>query len=178
MSKQTQSHPPSTPDNSDARRREVAREHGRERRSLSEYVERRNGVPLGSPGSLREMLRRSLGADTLGGFWRHWNPIWGYYLGRYVNAPLRRVMPSGVSVVLTFIVSGLIHDLAISLVAGSPTFLFAPWFALVGTMVVIGRRFGLRYPFRAWSVRASINVGFVGGAFGIVTIGRWLIGLS
>ena len=99
VSKQTQSHPPSTPDNSDARRREVAREHGRERRSPSEYVERRNGVPLGSPGSLRGVLRRSLGADTLGGFWRHWNPIWGYYLGRYVNAPLRRVMPSGVSVV-------------------------------------------------------------------------------
>jgi hypothetical protein len=74
--------------------------------------------------------------------------------------------------------SGLIHDLAISLVAGSPTFVFGPWFGLVGSMVVIGRRFGLRYPFRAWSVRASINVGFVGGAFGIVTIGRWLIGLS
>jgi D-alanyl-lipoteichoic acid acyltransferase DltB (MBOAT superfamily) len=141
-------------------------------------VERRNGIPLGSPGSLSEMLRRSFGADTLGGFWRHWNPIWGYYLGRYVNAPLRKVMPSGLAVVLTFIVSGLIHDIAISLVAGSPTLLFVPWFALIGSMVVIGRRFGLRYPFRAWSVRASINAGFVGGAFGIVTIGRWLIGLS
>jgi D-alanyl-lipoteichoic acid acyltransferase DltB (MBOAT superfamily) len=134
-------------------------------------VERRNGVPLGSPGSLLEMLRRSLGSHTFDGFWRHWNPIWGYYLGRYVNAPLRRVMPPDLSVILTFIVSGLIHDLAISLVAGSPIVLFVPWFALVGPMVVIGRRFGLRYGFRVWSVRAVINMGLVGSQFGIVTIG-------
>ena len=87
-------------------------------------------------------------------------------------------MPRDPAVILTFIVSGLIYDLANSLVAGFPTLLFLPWFALVGSMVVIGRRLGIRYRLRVWSVRAVINFGLVGGALGIVTIGRQLIGLS
>lgn len=45
--------------------------------TLSEYVERRNGVPLGARGSLANMLRRSLGARSFAGFWRYWSPIWG-----------------------------------------------------------------------------------------------------
>ena len=178
MSTQTRSDPAATPGNWDDRRREAHRGNVRRRPTVSAYVELRSGVPLGSPGSMLGMLRRSLGADSFGGFWWHWNPIWGYYLGRYVNAPLRRVMPADPAVILTFVVSGSVHDLAISLVAGSPTLLFVPWFALVGSMVVVGRRLGVRYPFRAWSLRAAINLGLVGAALGVVTIGRQLIGLS
>lgn len=146
--------------------------------TLSEYVARRNGVPLGTRGSLTKMLHRSLGAETLRGFWRYWNPIWGYYLGRYVNVPLRRVMPAAPALIATFVVSGAIHDAAIFAVTGSPTFLFVPWFALLGLMVVVSSSVGLRYGFQAWPVRAAINVALVAGALGIVTIGERLIGLS
>ena len=32
--------------------------------TLAQYVVRRNGVPLGASGALREMLSRSLGAES------------------------------------------------------------------------------------------------------------------
>ena len=104
--------------------------------TLSEYVEKRNGVPLGARGSLTRMLHGSLGAATSAGFWRYWNPIWGYYLSRYVNVPLRTIMPAAPAAIATFAVSGAIHDAAAYVVTGSLTFLFAPWFAVLGLMVV------------------------------------------
>jgi hypothetical protein len=146
--------------------------------TLSAYVERRNGVQLGARGSLTAMLNRSLGADTLAGFWRYWNPIWGYYLARYVNAPLRRLMPPALAVIATFVVSGAIHDAAITAVTRSPTFLFLPWFGTVGLTVVFGSRLRIRYGFTAWSARAAINVAVVVGVLGFVTIGKELLGLS
>lgn len=145
---------------------------------LSEYVERRNGVALGARGSLAQMLHRSLGADTFSGFWHHWNPIWGYYLGRFVNAPLRRVMPAAAAVVATFIVSGAIHDAAIFAVTGSPTALFVPSFAVLGLMVVLSKRFGIRYGFQAWRVRAVINVALVVGPLALVMAGKQLLGFA
>ena len=146
--------------------------------TLSAYVERRNGVQLGSRGSLTAMLHRSLGADTLAGFWRYWNPIWGYYLAKYVNAPLRRLMPPALAVIATFVVSGAIHDVAITAVRRSPTFLFLPWFGIVGLTVVLTSRLRLRYRFTAWSLRAATNVAFVLGALGFATIGKQILGLS
>lgn len=64
----------------------------RQHYTLAQYVALRNGVPLGDGRSLRNMLQRSFGAASFAGFWQQWNPIWGYGLGRYVYAPLRRVL--------------------------------------------------------------------------------------
>ncbi len=61
-------------------------EHPARSLSLGEYVQRRNGAPLGGAGSLRIMLHRSLGARSFAAFWQHWNPIWGYALGRFAYA--------------------------------------------------------------------------------------------
>lgn len=110
------------------------------------------------------MLHWSLGAASLAGFWRYWNPIWGYYLSRYVNVPLRTFMQAAPATIATFAVSGAIHDAAAYAVTGSLTFLFAPWFAVLGLMVAAFTRAGLRYEFRTWPVRAAINIALVVGA--------------
>ena len=79
--------------------------------TLAQYVEQRNGVPLGDTSSLRNMLQRSFGAPSFAGFWQYWNPIWGYGLGKYVYSPLQRVLPAAIALIMTFVVSGGIHDL-------------------------------------------------------------------
>ena len=68
----------------------------RKQMSLTEYVQYRNGVPLGASGSLQNMLVRSLGAGTFAKFWQNWNPIWGYALGRYIYKPLNQFLPASV----------------------------------------------------------------------------------
>lgn len=130
--------------------------------TLTYYVRRRNGVPFGSSGSLRNMLYRSFGAGTFAGFWRYWNPVWGYYLGRYIHAPLKYWLPSAVSLVITFVVSGALHDAVVSVVTGRLVFVLTPWFFFMGLGVVIGQALQINYSQFTWPVRVIVNISYLG----------------
>jgi hypothetical protein len=51
--------------------------------TMGQYILRRNGVPAGASGGLRNMLQRSFGARSFAVFWQYWNPVFGYILGRF-----------------------------------------------------------------------------------------------
>lgn len=129
----------------------------RKQMSLTEYVQYRNGVPLGASGSLQNMLVRSFGAGTFARFWQYWNPIWGYVLGRYFYVPLNRFLPTAAAVILTFTISGAIHDLVTMFVRGAPAFLFTPWFIFMGLAVVIGQFWQIDYSVQPFPIRVAIN---------------------
>lgn len=149
----------------------------REPLTLGRYVERRTGVPLGAKGSLRLMLQRSLGAGSFHGFWLYWNPIWGYYLARFVNAPLRRVLPKPLALVATFVASGLVHDAAIVVLTGTRSVVLTVWFGILGLAVVVTERIGLRYDPLPWITRAGVNLGILALGFGLGALVRNLTGL-
>ena len=136
--------------------------------SLSSYVKKRNGVPLGASGSMRNMLSRSLGAKSFPIFWQYWNPIWGYYLSRNVMKPLNRFLPAWIAIFLTFLVSGTLHDLAVSFVKSQPIFFFTPWFGMMGLVVVASNKFNISYGSFAWPIRASINILIIGATLGLM----------
>jgi hypothetical protein len=144
----------------------------RKQMSMTDYVQYRNGVPLGASGSLQNMLFRSLGAGTFAKFWQYWNPIWGYALGRYVYEPLNGFLPSSVSLILTFIISGGIHDFATMLVRGAPAFFFTPWFFFMAISLVVGRVINSDYSRWSFPVRVMTNLTQIVGCF-ILTI--WLL---
>jgi hypothetical protein len=126
--------------------------------SLSQYVKKRNGVPLGSKGSMYNMLKRSLGASTFNLFWYYWNPIWSYYLARNVMRPLSRFMPSWLAIITTFAVSGGLHDLAVTLVKWRMTFFFTPWFLIMGLLVVATKGLNISYRAHSWPIRVLCNL--------------------
>ncbi|QSX39406.1 MBOAT family O-acyltransferase [Shewanella cyperi] len=130
--------------------------------SLSQYVRKRNGVALGASHSMRNMLSRSFGAGSFPVFWHYWNPIWGYYLSRYIMKPLGLLLPSWQAVIFTFLVSGALHDLAVSLVKWKVVIFFTPWFFLMGIAVVLSKYFSISYRSYPWFVRAAINILFIG----------------
>ena len=113
--------------------------------NLSDYVKKRNGVPLGATDSLRNMLFRSLGAGKFSIFWHYWNPMWGYYLGKYIFKPLKTIFPPPFSLIITFVVCGFIHDLAIMLLKWKFTLLLTPWFLFMGLSVVLGAYLKIDY---------------------------------
>lgn len=125
--------------------------------SLSQYVGKRNDLPLGAKGSLQAMLIRSLGAGSFPRFWLHWNPVWGFYLSRHVMRPLAKHLPHGLAVLLTFSVSGALHDLAVTLIKWHPVFIFTPWFSLMGLIVLLSARFNITYQQQSLQVRMLIN---------------------
>jgi len=125
--------------------------------SLGQYVRRRNGVPMGARGGLRNMFRRSFGARSFARFWQYWNPVFGYGLGRYVYTPLYRMMPSAIALIATFVFCGALHDLVTMAVRGSIAFLFTPWFFFLGAGVVAGRAVGMNLSRLPWQARAGIH---------------------
>lgn len=138
--------------------------------SLRTYVKRRNGVPLGAPGSLQKMLHRSLGAGSFALFWRYWNPIWSYYLSKYVMRPASKVLPTSLAVIVTFIVSGAAHDLAVTLISRDATFLITPWFFIMGVIVVINEMFRVSYHQFPWFVRALFNSSIIIASFALTSL--------
>jgi hypothetical protein len=145
--------------------------------SLAAYIRRRNGVPVGAPGSLRKMLRRSLGAGSFAGFWRHWNPVFGYGLSRYVHSPLLRIVPPALAVVVTFAVCGALHDLVTTIVRGSPALFFTPWFVLLGVGVVVGRGAGLDLSDRPFAIRVGTNLAYIGACLALTIVARRVLGI-
>lgn len=107
------------------------------------------------------MLVRSLGAGSFAGFWRYWNPIFGYGLGRFVFVPLKRAVPAPLALLATFVVSGALHDLVTTAVRGSVAFLFTPWFFLLGVGVLLGGAVRMDTSSWAWPGRAAVNVAYV-----------------
>jgi hypothetical protein len=126
--------------------------------TLSEYVKKRNGVPIGDSNSLRKNLYRSLGAKNFATFWNYWNPIFGYYLGKKVFKPLKKIIPISLSLVLTFIFCGLIHDFVITIIRGKISFFFSVWFFLMAICVVLSKYFHYNLSKRVWIFRASANL--------------------
>ena len=145
--------------------------------TLAQYVELRNGVPLGVSGSLRNMLQRSFGAVSFARFWQYWNPIWGYGLGKYVYSPMHRVLPAAIALIMTFVVSGGIHDLVIMALRRSVTFLFTPWFFVLGVGVVLGRAVGMDLSNRSWWVRAGINLAYLVIGLAITIIAKRVLAI-
>lgn len=125
--------------------------------TLSKYVKQRNGVPLGAKRSMRNMLYRSFGARSFAQFWRHWNPIWSYYLSRNVMRPLNAFLPTSLSVLITFLISGALHDLAVSVVKWKAVVFFTPWFGIMGTIVIGFSALGISYDKFRWIIRATFN---------------------
>lgn len=105
--------------------------------SLSDYVKSVNGVPLGHPKSLRKMLYNSFGAYSFSAFWKYWNPIWSYYLRYFVYRPLRNYLPQKIDVLITFLISGGIHDLAVKLLTSQWSLTITTWFAIMALVVVL-----------------------------------------
>lgn len=130
--------------------------------TLREYVKRRIGVSLGSKGSLKNMLYRSLGANKFSEFWHYWNPIWGYYLGKLIFKPLRMKFGKSVSIILTFIISGLIHDFVVSVLYFKIVIIITPWFILMSLSLILSNQLGIEIKSTNWFYRAFINICYIG----------------
>jgi len=135
--------------------------------SLAQYVKKRNGVPLGASGSMTNMLSRAFGARSFQVFWRHWNPIWGYYLSRNIMRPLASFLPVSLAILVTFLVSGALHDIAVSIIKWKIVLFFTPWFGLVGLVVIVSKAVGISYGQFSWIARAIINASLVFVSLGI-----------
>lgn len=126
--------------------------------TLAEYIKKRNGVPIGDSNSLKNNLYKSLGAKNFAAFWNYWNPIFGYFLGKKIFKPLKKTIPISLSLILTFIFCGLIHDFVITITRGKISFFFSVWFLLMGICVLLSKYFQYDFSQKQWIFRTLTNL--------------------
>ncbi|TAP41041.1 acyltransferase [Alteromonas sp. KUL49] len=111
------------------------------------------------------MLIRSLSAPNFSTFWHYWNPIWGYYLSKLVMRPLARFLPKPIALLLTFITSGLFHDLAIFLVKRERVGFLSLWFGYMGIAVIVTTFLNMSTKTLPLWVRGVVNIAIIAGCF-------------
>lgn len=140
----------------------------RRRPTLTEFINLRLGSTPGAQAV--NFLLRPFTAETFAGFWRYWNPVFGYYLSYHCYQPLRRWLSRGPAVIATFAVCGAVHAAIALLLAGmggrpALALLAVLWFALLGVAVVLLEV--LRLSFARWppAVRPVGHVGIIAACY-------------
>jgi len=138
--------------------------------SLKDYVKKRNGVALGHSNSLAKMLKRSLTARSFDLFWVYWNPIWNYYLNRYVYKSLNELTHQFIAILLTFVFSGFIHDLVGVFIYKKTILFFTLWFMTMGSVVAVFKHKKIKYASRSTAIICFINTSIVLTSFCFVKV--------
>jgi D-alanyl-lipoteichoic acid acyltransferase DltB (MBOAT superfamily) len=130
--------------------------------TLNQYLQFRLGTRGGATAWFNFFIE-PFGAPSFAGFWRQWNPVYGYFLYYYSYRPLSRIMPRALAMLATFVACGfLLHDL--------PAWAFARrvlppgatiTFTLFGLGAILGERFHMDLSSRPVIVRAAINVAYL-----------------
>jgi hypothetical protein len=117
------------------------------------------------------LMDRPLLARSLGNFWgERWNRGFHVLMARFFFVPLRPYLGLVGATGVAFLVSGLIHDLVISVPAGGgygrPTMYFLlQCGGVLAERSRLGRRLGLRRGFRGWAFTMLVVAGPVGLLF-------------
>lgn len=127
----------------------------RPRMTLAEFTNRRIGAG-GHGQQLWNLLVRPFAAPSFIGFWRLWNPVYGYFLYFWSYRPLRQFMPRPAAELATFAVSGFVlHDLP--LFAARRSFgvpYVTAWFVLAGAIAIAAEQ--SRLDVSSWPAGARI----------------------
>lgn len=114
--------------------------------TLNAYVSRRLDGVQGEIPRLIHMFKKAFSMANFRLFWNIWNPIYSYILTYYVYKPLRIVLPKPLSLVLTFIVNGLFHDLVVFILLGHSRFVISKLFLIYAMLVVLESILKIRLP--------------------------------
>ena len=148
--------------------------------TYAEYERRRLGNSASRWAGIAYMFRRSFGASSFAGFWRHWNPLFSYFLYYRCYRPLARFLPRSLAVMLTFVASGAVHDIFASLAVADVFVLFAPAFAVFGLLVIVEEWLGVDLLWAPSWLRATIHTAVIVGtiAAGAMIRSRWFDDLA
>jgi hypothetical protein len=145
----------------------VAR-RARQQISIRAYLEYRLG--RGQPWWRQSYnaLVGPLTAPSFAGFWRSWNPVWGYYLWYWCYRPARRVLPRPAAVMVTFTASGLAHNLLAVLLSHRLNPFVTVWFLVYGAVAVVGEALHMNLSRLPAAARIAVNLAYLVGCYRLV----------
>ena len=81
--------------------------------------------------------------------------------------PLANFLPISLATLTTFLFSGALHDIAVSIIKWKIILFFTPWFGLMGLIVIFSKWAGISYGQVRWPVRVLTNASFIFVSLGV-----------
>lgn len=137
--------------------------------TLEEYIQYRTGTT--SIGLMvRNMFFKPFVSPSLRAFWQYWNPSWGYFLLFYCYKPLKAILPHWASLMLTFLVCGLLHDVIhiVPRVMRRGEFAFpfiTVWFLIISAGILLTDYLQINFEKANPAFRVIFHLGFLIGTF-------------
>lgn len=137
--------------------------------NLEEYTYYRTGSTKVSL-IIRNMFFKPFVSSSLRSFWKYWNPSWGYFLLFYCYKPIKAIFPHWAALIITFIVSGLLHDMIyiIPMVLKNGEFVFhfiTVWFLLISIGILLTEYLQIDFNKTNLIFRPIFHLGYLAGTF-------------
>lgn len=133
--------------------------------SYRQYEQRKMGHRKNPLTGIFYMCRQSFLADSFAKFWQNWNPLFSYFLLYSFYRPLKKLFPRFIAVMITFAISGAIHDLAASIALSRVYYLFTLSFTLFGLFVLLEEFLQLKLTKAPLMVRPFYHFSLIAGSY-------------
>jgi len=138
--------------------------------TVEDYIQYRTGetkVQL----IVRNMFLKPFFSNSLRSFWNYWNPGYGYFLLFYCYKPMRNIFPHWISLITTFLICGLLHDILyiipITVVDGLK-FIFpfvTVWFLIIAIGILLTEFLQIDFRKTNKTIRPIFHLGYLIGTF-------------
>lgn len=137
--------------------------------NLEEYTYYRTGSSKVSL-IIRNMFLRPFVSSSFKSFWKYWNPSWGYFLLFYCYKPVKSVLPHWVALIITFLISGLIHDIIyiVPMMINQIRFIFpfiTVWFLIISIGILVTEYLHINFNKVSLMFRPAFHFGYLSGTF-------------
>jgi len=137
--------------------------------NLEEYTYYRTGTTK-IPVVVRNMFVKPFVSSSLKDFWKYWNPTWGYYLLFYGYRPLKTVFPPGLAQIMTFLFSGMVHDLIyiLPMLMQEIRFVFpfiTVWFSIIALGILLTESLQINFKHINWKLRPLLHLAYLVATF-------------
>lgn len=138
--------------------------------NVEKYIQYRTGATEIST-IVRNMFIKPFFSNSLRSFWKYWNPGFGYYLLYYCFKPLRKIFPNWISILLTFLICGLLHDAIFVIplmIMNSSGFIFpfiTVWFLTISIGILITELVHIDFKKTNNKIRPLLHIGYLIGTF-------------
>ena len=137
--------------------------------TLEEYTQFRTGS-IRIPVIIRNMAVKPFVSPSFRSFWKYWNPSWGYFLLFYCYKPIRTFFPHWASLIITFVVSGLFHDIIYiaPMMLNEVEFVFpfiTVWFVIIAIGILLTEVLKIDFTRTNWKFRTIFHLGYLAGTF-------------
>lgn len=137
--------------------------------TLEEYTYYRTGTTKVSL-MIRNMFFKPFVSSSFRSFWKYWNPSWGYFLLFYCYKPIKTIFPHWASLIITFLICGLLHDLIyiIPMMMNEVEFVFpfiTVWFLIIIIGILLTEYLQIDFNKTNIKVRPIFHLSYLAGTF-------------